>query len=91
MFRLRQNVLKQWETLERRLSQPGQDYIAVPDRPTIADLSFLPFAMPYMFNLLEADIDNYKSIQRWCGVMTEREAVQYVLKKGPTYGHFEDE
>ncbi len=66
---------------------PEQNYIALPDRPTIADLSYFPFAMPWMFTFLGVDIKDWPSIKAWSERMLVREAVRKILARGPTYGH----
>ncbi|KAF2179230.1 glutathione S-transferase [Zopfia rhizophila CBS 207.26] len=85
--KLHENTLKQWDIMERRLSQPGQSYVALPDRPTIADLSYFPFAMPWMFKFLGVDVKDWPYIQAWGERMLNRAAVQKILERGPTYGH----
>ncbi|KAI0390335.1 glutathione S-transferase [Xylariaceae sp. FL0594] len=85
--KLRGNCVKQWQILEARLSLPDQLYIALPDRPTIADISYFPFAMPWMFKFLEVEIKDYPNIQSWGERMATRPAVKRVLEAGPTYGH----
>ena len=85
--RLHANCLRQWDILDKRLSLPEQEYIALPDRPTLADLSYFPFAMPWMFQFLDVDIKNWPHIQAWSERMLSRPSVKTVLKRGPTYGH----
>lgn len=85
--RLHENVLKQWDILNARLSISEQLYIALPDRPTIADLSYLPFAMPWMFTFLGVDIKDWPAIQAWSSRMAKRHAVQTILESAPRYGH----
>ncbi|KAI0182495.1 glutathione S-transferase [Xylaria flabelliformis] len=85
--KLHENCVKQWQILEARLSLPDQGYIALPDRPTIADISYFPFAMPWMFKLLDVDIRDYPKIQSWGERMAARPAIKRVLEAGPTYGH----
>ncbi|GAW25787.1 putative glutathione S-transferase [Rosellinia necatrix] len=85
--KLHQNCVRQWQILEQRLSLPGQDYIALPDRPSIADISYFPFAMPWMFEFLGVSISEYPCIRRWGERMVSRPAVKAVLERGPTYGH----
>ncbi|KAG6988941.1 cytochrome P450 monooxygenase [Physcia stellaris] len=63
--KLHANCIAQWNVLDKQLSRPGQSYIALPDRPTIADISFLPFAMPWMFNFLGEDIVEWPGIDAW--------------------------
>ena len=85
--RLHSNCLRQWDILDKRLSSPEQSYIALPDRPTLADLSYLPFAMPWMFTFLGVAIKDWPNIQVWSERMLAREAVRKTLARGPTYGH----
>lgn len=85
--RLHENVLKQWDILNKRLSQIDQHYIALPDRPTIADISYLPFAMPWMFKFLGVNIKEWPAIESWSARMAERDAVRTILERGPNYGH----
>ncbi|KAF2446666.1 glutathione S-transferase [Karstenula rhodostoma CBS 690.94] len=85
--KLHANCLVQWDKLDKRLAEPGQNYIALLDRPSIADLSYFPFAMPWMFKFLSVDIQRWPNIQAWSEKMLARPAVQGVLEKGPTYGH----
>ncbi|KAK8013416.1 glutathione S-transferase GliG-like, partial [Apiospora marii] len=85
--KLHANVLKQWDIMEKRLGQPGQLYVALKDRPTIADLSYFPFAMPWMFGFLGVDIKDWPHIQAWSKRMLERPAVMKVMQDAPKYGH----
>ena len=85
--RLHKDTLRQWDILEKRLSEPGQGYVALRDRPTIADLSYLPFAMPYMFKLFGVDIQRWPQIDKWSRNMLSRSAVKTVLEAAPTLGH----
>lgn len=87
MNRLHSNTVKQWDILEQRLSLPSQQYIALPDRPTIADISYFPFAMPWMFKFLAVDIDKYPQIKAWGERLMTRPAFEAVMKRGPAYGH----
>lgn len=85
--RLHENCLSQWDVLDKRLSGPEQNYIALPDRPTLADISYFPFAMPWMFKFLGVDIKSWPNIEAWSKLMLSRPAVQRILERGPTYGH----
>jgi glutathione S-transferase len=80
-------VLKQWDNMEARLRKPDQQYVALPDRPTIADLSYFLFAMLWMFNFLGVDIEQWPNIKDWGERMLELPKIQTVLSKSPTYGH----
>lgn len=85
--KLHENCIKQWDILEKRLGLPGQQYIALPDRPTVADISYFPFAMPWMFQFLDVDMKGYPNIASWGERMAARPAVKLILERGPTYGH----
>jgi len=87
LLRLHSNVLQQWDILEKRLAISDQRYIALGDRPTVADISYFPFAMPWMFKFLNVDIASYPNIKSWGERMAIRPAVKIVLKHGPEYGH----
>lgn len=85
--RLHENTVKQWDILESRLALPDQKYIALRDRPTIADLSYFPFAMPWMFKFLSVDMQKYPHIVDWADRMLARSAVQKVMESAPRIGH----
>jgi glutathione S-transferase len=87
MNRLHANCLLQWDKLNQRLSALNQNYVALPDRPSLADLSYFPFAMPWMFRFLGVDIADWPYILAWSERMLERPAVKRVLERGPNYGH----
>ncbi|KAJ0418005.1 O-methyltransferase-domain-containing protein [Aspergillus carlsbadensis] len=85
--KLHSNCLRQWDILDKRLSLPGQDYVALPDRPTLADLSYFPFAMPWMFKFLSVDIHDWPHIEDWSQRMLARPAIKAVLEMAPNIGH----
>ncbi|KAF2106339.1 glutathione S-transferase [Lophiotrema nucula] len=85
--KLHANTVRQWDILEKRLALPGQQYIALKDRPTIADLSYFPFAMPWMFGFLGVDVKDYPNIEAWSTRMLERAAVKKVMGYAPKIGH----
>ncbi|KAI0886480.1 glutathione S-transferase [Annulohypoxylon maeteangense] len=85
--KLHQNTLIQWDILDKRLSLPRQSYIALPDRPTIADISYFPYAMPWMFKFFNVDIKDWPNVQAWSERMLARPAVQRIVERGPKYGH----
>ncbi|KAF2201387.1 glutathione S-transferase [Delitschia confertaspora ATCC 74209] len=85
--KLRENIIVQWDKLDKRLSEPGQNYIAIPERPSLADLSYFPFTMPWMFVFLGLNIKDWPHIGAWNERMAKRPAIQKVMKNGPTYGH----
>jgi glutathione S-transferase len=87
--RFHSNTLKQWDVLETQLSKPGQEYIAVSDRPTLADLAYYPFAMPWMFKFLGVEVKDWPRIEKWAERMSARSAFKSVLEAAPLIGHRE--
>ncbi|KAL5364125.1 putative glutathione S-transferase GliG-like protein [Aspergillus floccosus] len=85
--KLHENVIRQWDILNKRLAAPEQQYIALPDRPTLADLSYFPFAMPWMFAFLGVNIAEYPHIEQWAERMLARPAVQDIMARAKTFGH----
>lgn len=85
--RLHELTLFQWNRINDRLSSAEQKYIALPDRATIADLSYFPFSMPWMFEFFKVDINEWPHVAKWAERMMARPAVANVLENGPTYGH----
>ncbi|KAL6808072.1 glutathione S-transferase [Trichoderma camerunense] len=85
--KLHANVLRQWDILNDRLALPEQQYIALRDRPTLADLSYFPFAMPWMFTFLDVDIKDWPHIQKWADRMLARPAIRDIMSRAKTFGH----
>jgi glutathione S-transferase len=89
LHRFHSNTLKQWDVLEKQLSKPGQEYVAVSDRPTLADLAYYPFAMPWMFKFLGVEVKDWPRIEKWAERMSARSAFKSVLEAAPLIGHKE--
>ncbi|KAJ5433653.1 uncharacterized protein N7458_012809 [Penicillium daleae] len=85
--KLHENTTKQWDTLEKQLAKKGQQYIALADRPTLADLSYFPFAMPWMFTFLDVDIKDWPDIEAWATRMLARPTIQNIMGRAKTFSH----
>jgi glutathione S-transferase len=85
--RLRSNIEKQYDILESRLSQRGQQYLALPDRPTIADIATLPFADQPCAALFGLDLTKWPQVLDWSRRMMGREAVQRARERITKMGH----
>ncbi|CAI6337026.1 unnamed protein product [Periconia digitata] len=83
---LYENCVKQWGILEKRLAEPGQGFIALKERPTVADIAYYPFAMSYMFEFLGVNIADWPNIMNWAQKMEARPGIQKVLQWAPTIG-----
>ncbi|KAJ5190073.1 glutathione S-transferase GliG-like protein [Penicillium cf. griseofulvum] len=85
--KLHENTIKQWDILNQQLGKDGQHYVALADRPTIADLSYFPFAMPWMFNFLGVNIKDWPHIEAWAERLLARPAIQEIMAQAKTFGH----
>ncbi|PTB62205.1 glutathione S-transferase [Trichoderma citrinoviride] len=60
------NDLKvQYGILEKHLSQPGQEFIGLKDRPTIADIAIYPFADDPTMERMGIDKNDYPALKAW--------------------------
>lgn len=67
-----------YSLLNDRLSQQGQDFVAIPDRPTIADLINYPFADDETSNRLNLCLKDWPVLERWSQRMSQLEPVRKV-------------
>lgn len=56
LYRFHENTLKQWDILKKRFSLRNQNYGATPNKLTLTDLLYFPFAMLWMFNFFGVDM-----------------------------------
>ncbi|EHK22000.1 uncharacterized protein TRIVIDRAFT_216157 [Trichoderma virens Gv29-8] len=85
--KLRSNIEKQYDILEGRLAQEGQQYLALPDRPTIADIATLPFADEACAVLFGLDLSNWPHTLEWSRRMAARPAVVRARERVAKLGH----
>jgi glutathione S-transferase len=88
--RLSKSIRQQYDIMETRLSEPGQEYIALPDRPTIADIANLPFANENIAATADYDFNDWPKLKDWSERMLARPAVQRAYQYGSTFGHEPD-
>ncbi|KAI9878490.1 MAG: hypothetical protein M1830_000722 [Pleopsidium flavum] len=81
------NIKEQYRILERRLSEPGQNYIALPDRPTIADFANLPFANEKIAASASIDFAEFTKLKAWSEDMFTRPAVARAWGKLAGFGN----
>ncbi|KAA8895459.1 glutathione S-transferase [Sphaerosporella brunnea] len=74
--RLHDDLRKQYDTIEARLREPGQSYLALKDRPTIADLSVLLFADSTTSKRMGFQLSEWPAIKTWSEKMYEFEGVR---------------
>ena len=81
------NIEEQYWILERRLCEPGQNYIALPDRPTIADFANLPFANEKIAASAHLDFSGWPKLKAWSEGMFARPAVARAWGMLAGFGH----
>jgi glutathione S-transferase len=70
-----------FDLLNDRLSQPGQQWLAFPDTPTIADLVNYPFMDEPTSTRLDLALDNWPALENWCKRMKGLEPVSRMYAK----------
>ena len=84
--RLSDSIRDQYSILERRLSEPGQMFIALPDRPTIVDFATLAFANERIASTASYDFSDWPNLMKWSERMLARPAVQRAFARAQTFG-----
>jgi glutathione S-transferase len=85
--RLANNIKVQYDILERRLSEKDQKYIALPDRPTIADIANIPFVTEELALKAGLRLGDWPHLQAWSEGMLARSSVQKAFSVVQTFGH----
>lgn len=85
--RLRSKIEKQYDILEGRLSREGQMYLALKDRPTIADIATLPFADEACATLFGLQLSKWPHTLDWSRRMAARPAVLRARERVSKMGH----
>lgn len=65
----------QYSLLNTRLSEPGQAWLALKDRPTIADIAVYPFADTPTIERMGLNLKDWPALKNWSERMSELEAV----------------
>lgn len=63
--RLYNDLRVQYGILDKHLSQPGQKWVGLKDRPTIADLAIYPFADDPTMARMGIDKHDFPSLKKW--------------------------
>lgn len=59
------DLRRQYDVIETRLREPGQNYLALRDRPTIADLAVLLFADSTTSKRMGFELSEWPAIKAW--------------------------
>lgn len=80
------DLKKQYSILNQRLEQPGQQWLGLKDRPSIADLCVYPFADKTTLARMQLEISQWPALQDWQARMAElsyvREAYNEMGRRG---------
>jgi glutathione S-transferase len=58
-------IKDEYSILEKRLNEPNQTYVALPDRPTIADFAILPLANADVAATADIDFSEWPKLTEW--------------------------
>nr|AFK23386.1 glutathione S-transferase [Cordyceps militaris] len=76
-----------WERAQRQLKHPEQSYVALPDRPSIADIAILPFVTEELASKAGLDLSQWPHLLQWSRRMMDRPAFKDAMVEVETYGH----
>ncbi|ORY13908.1 hypothetical protein BCR34DRAFT_249159 [Clohesyomyces aquaticus] len=76
----------QYTILDSRLSEATQSFIALPDRPTIADFATLPFANSEVAAMAGIDLIFWPNLKSWGDRMCQLPAVAVAMKRVTEFG-----
>ncbi|KAJ5665119.1 uncharacterized protein N7477_007567 [Penicillium maclennaniae] len=79
-------IRTEYQLLETRLNEPGQDWIALPDRPTIADFAILPLANEAIATSAELDFNEWPKLKEWSERISKLPPVQKALNRIARFG-----
>ncbi|OCL02661.1 glutathione S-transferase, partial [Glonium stellatum] len=79
-------IRNEYAILDWRLSEPDQEYIALPARPTIADIAILPLANEKVAATAEICFDDYPALKRWSERMAKLPYVAKALNRVGKFG-----
>ncbi|KAI2758343.1 hypothetical protein DTO006G1_6859 [Penicillium roqueforti] len=84
-------ICTEYQFLETRLNEPGQHYIALPDRPTIADFAILPLANETIATSAKLDFGQWPKLKEWSEKMIELPPVKEALNRISRIGLSDEE
>ncbi|KAF2656944.1 glutathione S-transferase [Lophiostoma macrostomum CBS 122681] len=79
-------VKQQYSILDARLSEPNQKFIALGDRPSIADFATLAFANSQVAAVANIEFEQYKSLKDWAERMFALEGVKKAYERVQNFG-----
>lgn len=80
-------IQKEYSILEARLKEPGQGYIALADRFTIADIAIVPFANELIAMSAGIEFGEYPALKAWSEKMLAMPEVSRSFERVQGFGH----
>jgi glutathione S-transferase len=81
-------IKKEYSILEARLNEPGQQYIALADRLTIADIAIVPFANEEIARSAGIEFaQQYPALKAWSEKVLGLPEVRSSFERVQTFGH----
>ncbi|KAL4949377.1 hypothetical protein BDW69DRAFT_198146 [Aspergillus filifer] len=84
-------IRTEYDFLETRLSEPGQLYVALADRPTLADFAILPLANEKIAASAALDFNQWPKLKAWSEQMSSFKPVARALHRIARFGLSEEE
>ncbi|KKK22374.1 hypothetical protein ARAM_005557 [Aspergillus rambellii] len=84
-------IRTEYSFLEARLNEPDQQYVALPDRPTIADFAILPLANETVAASADIDFNEWPKLKEWSERVSVFPPVARALHRIARFGLSEDE
>jgi glutathione S-transferase len=74
-------IEKEYDCLNARLSEFGQRFIALPDRPSIADFATLPFANAQVATMAGIQFSKWTRLVEWSNEMMELSPMKAAMSR----------
>ncbi|RFU32839.1 hypothetical protein B7463_g3509, partial [Scytalidium lignicola] len=84
-------IKAEYNFLETRLNEPGQKFVALPDRPTIADFAILPLANETIAVSAKLDFNEWPKLKAWSERVSALPPVARALHRIARFGLSEEE
>ncbi|KID73839.1 Glutathione S-transferase tcpG [Metarhizium brunneum] len=84
-------IKREYDILEKRLSEPGQKWVALADRPTLADFAIQPLANPRVAKNAKIDFDNWPKTKAWSEAVDKLPYIEKAMFENNRLGMTEEE
>jgi glutathione S-transferase len=84
-------IRTEYNFLETRLNEAGQEFVALPGRPTIADFAILPLANESIATSAELDFNEWPKLKAWSEKVSMLPPVAKALQRISRFGLSEEE